>query len=45
MNDFQEEKKEAAVLNIRIPKCCIEGWDSCTHTVKPFKKKKTNIAL
>ena len=30
---------------IIIPECCREGWDSCKHVVKPFKKTKQNIGL
>ena len=28
-----------------IPECCREGFESCTHVVKPFKPKKKNIGL
>ena len=32
-------------INIEIPICCVEGWDSCVHVAKPVKKKKQNVGL
>lgn len=33
------------LINLIIPECCKEGWDSCIHTVKREKPKKRNIGL
>ena len=30
---------------IIIPECCREGWDSCKHVPKPYKKSKVNVGL
>lgn len=33
------------VIQMIIPECCREGWDSCIHVPKREKKKKYNIGL
>ncbi len=42
-----EEAKETKEIGTewKIPQCCRELWDSCTHVVKPTKKKKVNVGL
>lgn len=32
-------------LNVIIPICCREGWESCPHVAKKEKAKKRNIAV
>lgn len=49
-NEKENLKKEEEVLSNKtltliIPECCREGWDSCTHCVKPQKKVKRNVGL
>jgi len=39
------EIKEISIENIKIPDCCVEGWDSCPHVVKRQRKIKQNIGL
>ncbi len=29
----------------KIPECCKEGWDSCTHVIQKQRKVKRNVAL
>lgn len=41
----EEEKKEEPQVRFLIPDCCREGWASCEHVVKPFRKPKGNIGL
>ena len=50
MQNETKEKKETTILEIDpldivIPQCCREGWDSCIHTAKKEKPRKGNIAL
>lgn len=50
MEDNKEPKKEEVkvidpLVNMIIPICCREGWDSCTHVVQKPKKQKIQIAL
>ena len=33
---------EPREVNIIIPQCCREGWESCIHGVPKLKKKKRN---
>jgi len=40
-----KKKETGESFNIVIPECCREGWDSCKHVSKPFKKSKQNIGL
>jgi len=42
MDGKQEDKKGIEII---IPECCREGWDSCPHVPKKERKKKRNIAL
>ena len=47
---LQKENKEATILEqkqieIIIPQCCREGWDSCPHATKRIRPKKRNIGL
>ena len=37
--------KVIEIGSMMIPLCCKEGWESCIHTVKRQKPKKTNIGL
>lgn len=39
------EPIEIGPEDIRIPDCCREGWDSCTHVVKRPKAAKPNVGL
>jgi len=39
------EVKPMTVQDIVIPQCCLEGWKSCKHVVKPTKPIKRNIGL
>lgn len=39
------EIKVIGVENMVIPQCCREGWDSCPHVQKKYKKVKNNIGL
>ena len=39
------EIKEPELIEIVIPQCCREGWDSCPHTPKRKEQKRKNIAL
>ena len=39
----EEVKKER--IEIIIPQCCREGWDSCKHVAKKVKLKKQNVGL
>lgn len=32
-------------IQIIIPKCCREGWDTCTHVTPKPKKKKRQIGM
>lgn len=32
-------------VNLIIPICCREGWDSCPHVVKKVRQKKQNVGL
>jgi len=45
----QEEPKEEIIIDpvvdMMIPRCCKEGWESCVHVVKKEKPKKHNIGL
>lgn len=49
MDEKENLKKEEVQVvdnfNLVIPECCREGWDSCPHVVKPYKKTKTNVGL
>jgi len=53
MRDKNEEKDlrvkiqeiDTTKFNLRIPECCLEGWESCPHTIKKQRKNKTNPAL
>lgn len=36
----KEQVKEPERINIIIPQCCREGWDSCKHSVKKEKVKR-----
>jgi hypothetical protein len=47
---FNEEEKETPILNsermnVIIPQCCREGWDTCPHVPKKQRKSKTNVGL
>lgn len=51
-NEQKEEKKKTEILETKrfswqVPRCCLEGWDSCPHTVKRAnqKPKEQNIGL
>lgn len=51
MQNEQEKKAEEAPIledkfvQIMIPICCREGWDSCKHCVKKPKKLKSNVGV
>lgn len=36
---------EASHINMIIPECCREGWDSCPHVLKKQKPAKRNVGL
>jgi hypothetical protein len=36
---------DQSTIEIIIPTCCREGWDSCAHIPKRDKKTKTNPGL
>jgi hypothetical protein len=39
------EEKEEKPFHIEIPECCREGWESCPHSVKREKEKKSNVGV
>jgi hypothetical protein len=39
---MEEEEKP---IQIEIPECCREGWDSCPHCVKKEKETKPNVGV
>ena len=32
-------------LQMQIPVCCRENWDSCPHCIQKPKKQKRNVGL
>ena len=32
-------------IKMLIPRCGLEGWDYCTHVMKPKRTVKRNIGL
>lgn len=50
MTDEENKEEETRILvadgvNVIIPKCCVEGWDSCPHTVQKQRPDKRNVGL
>jgi len=55
MNNEEVKKETTTILNSEfnvigvenmiIPRCCREGWDSCPHVQKKYRKTKTNIGI
>jgi len=37
--------KDDIQMQVMIPECCREGWDTCKHVAKKERKQKQNIAL
>ena len=37
--------KEVITWQVRIPRCCIEGWPDCPHVIQRKRAKKGNIGL
>ena len=45
MSDFEKPKEPENLDRFIIPECCREGWESCKHVPKPYKKTKQNVGL
>lgn len=48
MDDTPQEKETVLtpqMIEIIIPQCCREGWESCPHVIKQTKKTKENVGL
>jgi len=43
--DKPKEEVKRDPVELKIPDCCREGWDSCVHCVKKPKKTKENVGL
>ena len=37
------DKPKIRTVELIIPDCCRELWDSCPHTIPLLKKKKYNV--
>lgn len=39
----KEERVKVRTVEIVIPTCCVENWDSCPHKLQEPKKQKRNV--
>ena len=42
---YEERYFEFDGLKFKIPRCCVEGLDSCTHVTPKPQKKRRNVGM